>query len=135
MGDPVWTPYDPALTNILEKDYLNGVPESDITLGGVNYTVNFTQGIQFSVSDTSRKRRIARFGTDVVDAFKKNIGKYEPEGEMAKFPVPDTWEKPQESPFIVSQKFNQGELNSINQLFKMFKQRKYDLFKFLFIFK
>lgn len=128
MGDPVWTPYEPAITNVLEVSYLNGVPEADIVLGGVEYSVNFMQGIQFSIADTSKKRRIARFGTNVVDAFKQSIGKYDASAEKPKFPVPESWEKPQEGPFIVSKKLNQGEFNGIEQLVKAFKQRKYYFF-------
>lgn len=65
-----WVPYEPRMSELLEDALVRGEPEVSIKLGEEEeeeiYIVNFAQGIQFSASDSSKKVRIARYGSEIV---------------------------------------------------------------------
>ena len=66
-GEADWVAYDAEVSKILEDAFIDGVPEVEITVGTGKYGVNFSQGIQFSLCDTSKKCRITRYGTRIRD--------------------------------------------------------------------
>ena len=122
MGSAMWTPYDLGITEQLERDYINGVPESEITLGGTKYAVNFTQGIQYKLADTSRKRAVKRFGTEFIRSFMRSV--QGSGGEISKYSVPSNWEKPQQKSFILSTAFTPEEGKIVNDSVNAFQQGK-----------
>lgn len=121
-GAPVWTPYELEVSEALEENYIVGMPEVDITLGGSKYTVNFTQRIQFSITDTSKKRKITRFGTDFVEVFEENVAGG---GAASANLIPPTWEKNQQKPFLLSKEVTKPEVSQIGQSILLFQQGKY----------
>lgn len=119
---PMWTPYDLEVSEALEESYTVGMPEADITLGGAKYTVNFTQGIQFSLADTSKKRKIIRFGTDFVTPFKELVAGGSIASENL---IPQTWERNQQKPFLLSRQVSKPEFAQIMQSMSIFHQGKH----------
>lgn len=113
-GDPVWVPYEVEMSTLLEEAFFAGRPEIDVTLDSGNYTINFSQWIQFIATDPSKKRRIKRFGTEYVDLFTRNIGGGY--GGSVNDSIPQHWDKGQPERIFVSQVGKPEELNAIGQL-------------------
>lgn len=65
--DPSWAPHERDVSECLEEAFISGIPEVDIEFEGKKHFVNFSQGIQFCASDTSKKKKITRFGTEIAD--------------------------------------------------------------------
>ena len=129
-GDPAWTPYDLNVSTLLEEAFFSGKPEIDVTLGTGNYTINFSQEIQFSTTDASKKRRIKRFGTEYVDVFTRNIagGNAGSTNDM----IPQYWLKGQTTKFLEVPNLSQNEQDFICQLFNKSNQGKNNIHTFLY---
>ena len=141
-GASRWVPYDKEVSEVLEDALIDGIPEVEITVDSAKYAVNFSQGIQFSLADTSKKCRIARFGTKIRDScMTKFCWNYHNFNDM----IPGYWDKPQTTPVTLSTNITLGEYMVIKRLVDLSNPSKEQhtqsflflftsLFQFLFVF-
>ena len=108
-----WVAYDAEVSEILEDAFIDGVPEVEITVGTEKCCVNFSQGIQFSLCDTSKKCRITRYGTRIRDLYMTRLcWNYQDFNDM----IPNYWDKYQTSPVILSTYIKFDEYRVIKRL-------------------
>ena len=108
-----WMPYDKEVSEVLEDALIDGIPEVEITVDSAKYIVNFSQGIQFSLADTSKKCKITRFGTKIRDQDMADIIWGYKSLDKA---IPVHWDKPQTTPVLPSTNITFDENMAIKRL-------------------
>lgn len=112
MGKTNWVPYPPETSALLEQMYIMGFRDAPVTVNGVRYVLNFLAGVHYPGSNTALRSKVARFGTEFVDAV-KNRGKIAGDADI-KFP--HYWQSPSSEKLLCSNAVSEPEKRRIAKM-------------------